>query len=138
MNRFVLDCSLTMSWFFPDEITEYSESIMDALLNGEAVVPHIWFYEVTNTLQVGERKKRLQRSESIGILERLQQLSIILDNTKTNTIMPELLSLAGKYKLSAYDAAYIELSLRLGLPLATCDKQMAESAIAEGIKLMAR
>ena len=122
-----------MSWFFHDEINEYSELVMDKLQTTGAIVPQLWIYEVTNSLIVGERKKRIQRSESHWILERLQQLPISVDNLKPEKVMPEILSLSSKYKLSAYDAAYLELAVRLALPVATQDNLLAKSVIASGL-----
>lgn len=136
MSQFVLDCSITMSWFFHDEINEYSELVMDKLQTGGAIVPQIWTYEVINTLIVGERKKRIQNSQSFWILERLQQLPICVDNGKPDKIMPEILVLSSKYNLSAYDAAYLELAVRLSLPVATRDRVLAKSVIDSGLKLL--
>ena len=125
-----------MSWFFEDEADEYSDLVMDKLNIDGAVVPQIWTYEVVNALLVGERKKRLQRTQSLWILERLQKLPISIDDFKPNRVMSEILALGSKHKLSAYDSAYIELSLRLNVPLSTRDKALTTSALHAGIKLV--
>ena len=136
MSKFVLDCSITMSWFFEDESDEYSDLIMDKLNIDGAVVPQIWTSEVVNALLVGEKKKRLQRTQSLWILEKLQKLPISVDDFKPNRLMSEILTLSGKHKLSAYDGAYLELALRLNLPLSTRDKALTTSAVGAGIRIV--
>ncbi len=125
-----------MSWFFDDEVDEYSELVMDRLNTDGAIVPQIWTYEVVNALLVGERKKRLERTQSLWILERLQQLPISVDNLRPNNVMSEILALGGKHKLSAYDSAYLELAVRLRLPLSTRDSALEKSASSAGIKIV--
>ena len=44
--------------------------------------------------------------------------------------------MAVKHALTLYDAAYLELALRLRLPLATFDKALCRAAEAEGVRLV--
>ncbi len=136
MSKFVLDCSMTMSWFFEDEADAYADRAMDRLNAGGAIVPQIWNYEIVNALIVGEKNKRLERTQSQGILKRLRKLPIVIDKLQPNETMAEILLLSGKYKLSAYDAAYLELAVRLALPVATRDNVLAKSVIASGLQLL--
>lgn len=131
MKKFALDCSLTMAWCFEDEATPYSESVLEALAEGEAIVPPIWHLEVANVLIVGERKKRLAPAQSLRFVELLQSLPITLDID----VRPigELLGLARDQGLSSYDASYLDLAVRNGLPLASLDRHLLEAADRYGV-----
>jgi len=108
VNRFALDCSMTMAWCFEDEATPYSESVLEALAEGEAVVPPLWSLEVANVLVVGERKKRLLPAQSLRFVELLQSLPITLDADVRP--LGEILGLAREQGLSSYDASYLDLA----------------------------
>ncbi len=131
MKTFALDCSLTMAWCFDDEATPYSESVLAALAQGEAVVPPIWSLEVANVLLVGEKKKRLTPAQSLRFVELLQSLPITLDAH----IPPlgELLGLAREQGLTSYDANYLDLAVRTGLPLASLDGDLLKAADRYGV-----
>jgi predicted nucleic acid-binding protein len=131
VNRFALDCSMTMAWCFEDEATPYSESVLEALAEGEAVVPPLWSLEVANVLVVGERKKRLFPAQSLRFIELLQNLPITLDAD----VRPigEILGLAREQGLSSYDASYLDLAVRTCLPLASLDGPLLEAAARFGV-----
>lgn len=131
MTRFALDCSMTMAWCFENEATPYSESVLEALADGEALVPPIWSLEVANVLVVGERKKRLLPAQSLRFVELLQSLPITLDAEVRP--LAELLGLAREQSLSAYDASYLDLAVRTGLPLASLDGPLLEAADRFGV-----
>lgn len=131
MNRFVLDCSMTMAWCFEDEATPYSESALEALAEGEAVVPPVWSLEVANVLVIGERKKRLLPAQSLRFVELLRSLPITLDADVRP--LGELLGLARDQNLSSYDASYLDLAVRTGLPLASLDSDLLEAADRFGV-----
>lgn len=131
MSRFALDCSMTMAWCFEDEATPYSESVLEALADGEAIVPPIWSLEVANVLVVGERKKRLLPAQSLRFVELLQNLPITLDTEARP--LGEILGLAREQGLSSYDASYLDLAVRTGLPLASLDGGLLEAADRFGV-----
>jgi predicted nucleic acid-binding protein len=132
VNRFALDCSMTMAWCFEDEATSYSESALEALAEGEAVVPPIWSLEVANVLVVGERKKRLLPAQSLRFVELLQSLPITIDTDVRP--LGEILGLAREQGLSSYDASYLDLAaVRTGLPLASLDGPLLEAAARFGV-----
>lgn len=134
MTRFVLDCSMTMAWCFEDEATPYSESILAALSRNEAVVPALWGLEVANVLLVAERKKRILPAQSRRFLELLHDLPISVDTQ----VKPagELLNLARELQLTSYDACYLDLALRSGLPLASLDGDLVAAAKKLGVAKM--
>lgn len=131
MERFVLDCSLTMSWCFEDETSPYSERVLEALIEQEALVPPLWPLEVSNVLAIAERKNRLLPAQSLRFIELLQSLPISIE-LETRPIV-EILALARELRLSAYDASYLDLALRTGLPLATLDKGLLAAAARFGV-----
>jgi predicted nucleic acid-binding protein len=102
----------------------------------EATVPSIWPLEVTNVLLVGERKKRIKKMDSMRFIELLHTLPISIDESTSNRAMHEVFTLAREYNLSSYDAAYLELAIRLGLPFATSDSTLCSVAKRCGVQLV--
>jgi predicted nucleic acid-binding protein len=132
-SAFVLDCSIALAWCFPDEKAPYPRSVLDALLDLPAVVPALWRLEVANCLLVGERRKRSTAADTATWLPFLQALPVTVDGETTSRAWNDTLGLARNHNLSVYDAAYLELSLRRGLPLATLDDKLAQAAKACGV-----
>jgi len=110
-----------MAWCFEDEADAYSDTVLEALLTGEALVPPVWPLEVANVLAVGERKKRLTPAQSMRFTELLQSLPIVVDADSVQRPVTDILSLARELVISAYDASYLDLAVRSGLPIATRD-----------------
>ncbi len=134
---FVLDRSITLAWFFEDESNAYADAVGDALVKASAVVPALWHLEVANALLVGERRKRTTEAKATQFLGLLQSLPISVDDATIGQAWGETLHLARGQNLSAYDAAYLELALRRGLPLATLDDRRKTAADAVGVSLYA-
>lgn len=127
VEHFVVDNSVVMSWYFKDETNKYADTVLDKLTGATAVVPSIWPLEVVNVLIVAERQKRLSESDSIRFLTLLSQLPIVVEYERPE-MMKELLALARAYNLSSYDASYLYLAMRKGLPIATLDNKLIEAA----------
>ena len=106
---------------FPDETSKYAESVLQALDKHIAVVPAIWAVEVTNALVIGERRNRLRQPEVTRFVELLKALNIVQDAQLVADTLSGIFPLAQRYKLSAYDATYLDLAVRRQLPLATLD-----------------
>ena len=136
-NEFVLDGSVTMAWYFADESNPYADSVLSALEHGRAVVPSLWPLEVANTVLVGERRKRSTEAQATAWLGILDTLSIEVDGETTPHAWSGTLALARSQNLSAYDAAYLELAMRRGLPLATLDGKLKNAAQAVGVPIYA-
>jgi predicted nucleic acid-binding protein len=131
MTGFGLDCSMTMAWWFEDEATPYSESVLDLLARAEAVVPSLWSLEVANVLLIAERKQRILLAQSRRFIELLRELPISVDAH----IQPigELVHLARELRLTSHDACYLDLALRTGLPLASLDGDLVTAAETLGL-----
>ena len=128
MSRFVLDCSVTMTWCFENEVDEYGDAVLDALDGNTALVPALWPVEVVNVLVVAERRKRLTRADSMRFLHFLSDLPLVVDDPIPLRHQGMLLALARENKLSGYDAAYLHLAMRERLPLATRDVALRAAA----------
>jgi predicted nucleic acid-binding protein len=127
VEHFIVDNSVVMSWYFKDETNKYADTVLDKLTGATAVVPSIWPLEVVNVLIVAERQKQLSESDSIRFLTLLSQLPIVVEYERPE-MMKELLALARAYNLSSYDASYLYLAMRKGLPIATLDNKLIEAA----------
>ena len=133
MSSFVLDASATLAWCFEDEGTVLAAAVLERLRDQEAVVPPLWLLELANGLVVAERRGRITRAESTRFLGLVGELPIRIDQTSTLNLASSVMELAREYDLSAYDAAYLELALRLGQPLATIDERLRSAADRAGV-----
>ena len=131
---FVLDNSVTMVWAFEDETDPYAEAIADSLPDVRAFVPGHWRLEVANALLVGERRKRTTEAKVVQFLTLLESFPITVDDQSSAKAWHDTLHLARSRGLSVYDAAYLELALRRGLPLASLDAELKAAAAAAGVK----
>ena len=132
---FVLDCSVTMAWCFEDQVTPYSETALEALSSGQALVPSVWPLEVANVLLVAERHGRMKPADSARFLSLLQGLPIAVDRETSEHAWNDVLHTAGEYRLSSYDGAYLDLSMRAGVQLATLDRRLRKAAEEAGLPL---
>ncbi|MFZ1202479.1 MAG: type II toxin-antitoxin system VapC family toxin [Desulfobacterales bacterium] len=136
-DHFVIDNSVVMSWCFEDEINGYADSVLNRLTDAVADVPAIWPLEVVNVLLVAERRKRLSVSDSMRFLTLLSQLPIHVEPAQPKKMMVQLLSLARTNNLSSYDASYLDLAMRKGLPIATQDGKLIEAARRIDVPILA-
>lgn len=121
---FVLDCSQTMAWIFPDEASPASDALRDSLLHDLAIVPALWHLEVGSVLLGATRRGRIREQDWTRIQAALAALPIEVDHEAPEQVWTAILPLAATHKLSVYDATYLELALRLKLPLATLDADL--------------
>jgi predicted nucleic acid-binding protein len=131
---FVLDCSVTMSWCFLDEVDAYAETVLRACADHRALVPQIWPVEVANALVTGQRRNRLQPAERLRFVRILQALKIEVKQVDRQRIFEAVVDAALANQLSAYDACYLELAMREGLPLASLDSKLNTAARSLGVK----
>ena len=127
-ESFVVDNSIVMSWCFKDETNQYADIVLERLSEATAFVPSIWPFEVVNVLLVAERKRRLSKADSVRFITLLSQLPIIVEHERPERIMADLLPLSRANNLSSYDASYLDLSMRKGIPIANLDTRLIEAA----------
>lgn len=130
---FALDASIVLTWAFGDEQHPAADAALDRLAADDGVAPPLWWFEVRNALIAAERRQRLDPAGTAGFLRRLARLPIMLDRIPDEAVV---LDLARRYRLTVYDAAYLELALRRGVPLATADRELIGAAPRAGVELV--
>ena len=128
---FVVDNSVVSGWYLENQATPYSEAIAERLRDDRAVVPALWELELTNVLRTACLSQRMTAEKAQQVLAHIAKLPITVD--RVGAPPHELLALALRSGLSSYDAAYLELALRLQLPVATVDVGLRDAAVANGV-----
>jgi predicted nucleic acid-binding protein len=132
----VLDSSVTVAWFYSGETTSAVRLVFERLTQDGAWVPALWRLEVANILEMSVRRGRHDFAFSQATLADLSSLPINLDPETDQRAWDATLQLAHLYRLTVYDAAYLEVAKRRGLPLATLDRELRAAAAAENIPLL--
>ena len=126
---------MTLCWYFRDEVNDYAEEVQDQFAQVYAIVPVIWPLEVANALLVGERRKRSTEAQATAWIQHLATMPISVETLTTAQAWGSVLAIARAHKTSAYDATYLELAIRRGLPLATVDDKLRAAAGKAGAKI---
>jgi len=132
---FVLDNAVVSGWYLRGQSSDCSQAIAARLEEDKALVPALWQLELANVLKTACTKGRLSHAQARQILDTLAQLPIEVDTGAQPGQRP-LFELAMRFDLSSYDAAYLELAMRHGLPLATQDEQLKIAAVAAGVEVL--
>jgi predicted nucleic acid-binding protein len=130
----VLDASVALAWCFEDEAGGLADRVLESMSAAEAVVPAIWPVEVANALLAAERRRRITPAGLAQCLALLRRLRILVDEAGLD--MDEIVALGRSFRVAAYDAAYLSLALRAGLPLATLDRALTQAARHAGIPIL--
>jgi predicted nucleic acid-binding protein len=136
--RLVVDNSVVMAWCFEDEANAYADAVLECLHDGEAFVPPIWPLEVGNVLLMAERKGRLGKADVVRFVELLGDLPISVEQETPERMLTAVLVLARDTGLSTYDASYLDLAMRLDLPIATRDQSLLKAARKCGAKVFSK
>lgn len=132
----VLDGSAALAWCFEDEGTPAVDLVMMQVVQEGAIVPALWRLEVANGLQTSIRRGRMTAEKRDALLVALGELDIVTDPETNRYAWSTTIRLAERYKLTPYDASYLELAQRLSLPLASLDKALRVAAQAVGLPLL--
>jgi predicted nucleic acid-binding protein len=137
LSLFVLDASAALGWVADNPPSPYALRIKQSLLNGaRGLVPTLWHLEMANWFAIAERRKVLDESEAGRVLSALDAIVAQAIDTDSEIIsMRQVLSIANRYQLSAYDSAYLDLAQQEGLPLATLDQRLRAAAKKAGVEL---
>jgi predicted nucleic acid-binding protein len=133
---FVVDASVALAWCFDDEESPYASHALALLKVGEGFAPSIWPLEIANALRSAEQRGRIDEREVPSATRLLAALPIKVETLGLDRTLSHVLPLARAAELSAYDAAYVDLALRMNLPLATADDFLAHAAVAAGADLL--
>jgi predicted nucleic acid-binding protein len=137
MKAFVLDCSATLPWVFASEATPETDALLDILAaGGKAWVPALWHLELGNVLLGAQRKGRIDKAGIEKFLAALGVYDIEVDPETMTVAWSRTLALAESFGLSVYDAAYLELALRRGLPLASLDAPLRKAMQKAGGQML--
>lgn len=131
----VIDASLTLAWALEDEPNDYADRIFGRLPHEPAGVPGVWALEVANGFLVAERRGRVTAVEVSRAHAILKDLPIIAEESSLDLALGPVLALARMHNITAYDASYLELAMREGLPLASLDDRLRTAALAAGVPL---
>ena len=138
MTRFVLDASVALRWFLEDPVPAYSTRVKHLIINGARVlVPALWHLEMANGLAVAERRRILTGLDVDHCLNDIEQLLAQSFDTDSAVVSARAVSdLARAFRLSAYDAVYLDVARRERLPLATLDEQLKAATPQAGVRLL--
>jgi predicted nucleic acid-binding protein len=136
VSGFVVDASVALAWCFADEATPTILALLDRITDEPVEAPALWHLELANALVVAERKGRIAPARTSEFIALIDGLPILIDEQMPTRILGSVLDLARSEKLSAYDASYLELAMRRGLPLATKDTDLTEAARRVGVPLL--
>ncbi len=132
MANLVVDASVSVSWCFPDERTEFSRQVLQAVSQRKSFAPRLWAYEIRNCILLGLRRGRIGREDARAYLDSLCKLDIHLTDPVS---YDDVFHLADACALTFYDAAYLDLALREGAVLATLDERLRAAAAKLGVAL---
>ena len=133
MNRFVVDCSVTMAWHFEDESNSYADKVLGSLGISEALTPAVWTLEVSNVLLVGEKRGRTTSAKSRRFVALIRSLPIRVVDHSPARVFDDVLGLGRDRNLTSYDAAYLDLARRLEMPIASINRRITRAAKRLGV-----
>ena len=136
MTDLVLDASIALSWCFRNEATAVGDRVLERLAAETASVPAIWHLEIANVLALSERRGRLTPANSSEFIALLETPGVVIDAEMPSRALGRVLDLARAERLTAYDAAYLELAMRLGIPLASKDADLCNAAERLGVNVL--
>ena len=132
---FVIDASVILAWHDPRENNSYADGVLDCLEKEMAITTSLCCLEVNNVLCLFEKKELITALDLEKAIAFVDNLPILLDRTIVSFSMPLILRLSREYELTVYDACYLELAVRLNLPLATLDNDLIKAAKAAKVVL---
>ena len=133
---FVIDASVAISWLFADEQTSLCMNLLQQVTRAGAVVPSLWPLEIASALQTAVKRTRIDIVYRDSTLKSLVRLPLEIDPDTSECAWTTTLKLADMHQITVYDASYLELALRRGLPLATRGDQLAAAASSAGATLL--
>ena len=119
MTEWVFDTSVTMAWCFDDQCTPRTEALLEKLGRQPATVPGHWSLEVANVLAIATKSGCISSPKRTAFIRMFDAFSIHVDPETHRLAWNDILRLADTCRLTSYDAAYLELAMRIGVPLAT-------------------
>jgi predicted nucleic acid-binding protein len=132
----VVDASVALAWCFEDEASADTEALLDRARLGSIVVPSLFPIELANGWQIALRRRRIDEDRVAAYRSTFGTMRMTVDLETAHRAWTDVLPLARREALTAYDACYLELALRRRLPLATRDVALARAAGRNGVDLL--
>lgn len=132
----VLDSSVTIAWYVPDEFSGESQALRQRVVASGAVIPMHWRIEVGNALMLAMRRNRISAQASANALAHLVGLQLSVDEQTLDRAWTDSMALAERFRLTLYDACYLELAQRRALPLASLDRDLRAAGTALGLEML--
>ncbi len=132
----VVDSSIALSWCFEDERTQAAVDVLRHIEQHGAIAPSLWPLEIQNALLMAERRKRVDQAKRHQLMGLMQALPVMLDTDTASQSWTFTMHLAERFRLTSYDAAYLELAQRRNLPLATLDQELRTAALVLGVSIV--
>lgn len=132
----VVDCSVALAWYLPDEQSVTADIVLDKVIQEGCFVPFLFKLEFANSMTMAVRRSRISAVARETAFSALNDLQLVADAHGAELVWTHFTGLADRNRLTLYDAAYLELALRLDLPLATFDKALAVAAQNENVRLV--
>ena len=129
----VIDSSIALTWCFDDEASPQTDRLFERIRDDGAVVPGLWRLEVGNVLLQAEKRGRITAADAMARLGLIGELPISTDGHTPGRAWRDILTIARAEGLTTYDASYLELAMRLGLPLFTLDGLLKRRAKRLGV-----
>ena len=136
MSEAVIDSSIALTWCFEDEASPETDALLERVRDDGAIVPGLWYLELSNVLLQAEKRGRIGTGDVATRLNLIAALPISVDQETTIRAWREILTLARAEHLTTYDATYLELAARRGLPLLTQDNDLAQAALRLGVTVL--
>jgi len=137
LRAFVLDASIALGWMLDRPIPARSALARKLITGGDLpVVPLLWRHEVANAVVISERRGRLTAAQVRTLMADLEEFSGVVEVDPVYVQISSLIETAQRANLTAYDATYLELTIRRGLPLATLDDKLRDAARQAGLELI--
>ncbi len=133
MTGAVVDSSVALAWCFEDEASAETEALFEQVRDHGAVVPGLWHLELANVLLQAEKRGRIAAADVAMRLDLIAALPIVTDHETAGRAWRDTITLARAQGLTTYDAAYLELAVRRGVPMMTRDAALAAAARRIGV-----
>lgn len=132
----MIDSSVALTWCFEDEASPQTDRLFERVRDDGAVVPGLWYLELSNVLLQAEKRGRISTGDVATRLGLIAELPISVDGETTVRAWQEILTVARGERLTTYEATYLELAVRRGLPLLTNDEDLAQAAARMGVAVL--
>ncbi len=137
VEKIVIDNSVLVPLFFPDEQAEFSDRVLRRVHDGvHLIAPRLALIEFGNVVLRGVRQKRISQSVGDAALSDFMQLPVQFIDSFAETQLSRVMRLAQRRGLTAYDATYLALAIDEGAALASLDSALRVAAEAERVEFL--